>query len=60
MTAPPMHKITTVSPFELVAMDLVALDPSHGNIGCLVVMNHHTMWLCAAPVQVTRGALDAQ
>ena len=49
--APPIHKISTLAPFELVAMDLVALPPSSGHIACLVVMDHHTKWLSAVAIK---------
>lgn len=51
IAAPPIQKISTSCPFELVAMDLVALPPSHGYVACLVVMDHHTKWLSAVPVR---------
>ena len=56
IVAPPMNKITTTSPFELVAMDLVSLPPAHGNIGCLVVMDHHTKWLSAVAIKSKTSA----
>lgn len=57
--APPVHKITTEVPFELVAVDLVSLPPSCGNIGCLVVMDHHTKWLSAVAIRSKTSAAVA-
>ena len=50
IVAPPVVKIQTTHPFELIAMDLVALPSSRGNVGCLVAMDHYSKWLCAVPI----------
>ena len=57
--APPVQKITTSAPFELVAMDLVSLPSSSGHIGCLVVMDHNTKWLSAVAIKTKTAAAIA-
>jgi hypothetical protein len=60
-TAPPVHKITTEAPFELVTVDPFSLTPSCGNIGCLVVMDHHRKWLRAVTIRSkTSAAVDSE
>jgi hypothetical protein len=50
--APPIQRIQTQTPFELVAMDLVALPSTFGGyLCCLVVMDHYTKWLSAVPLR---------
>ena len=49
--SPPLRKIRTTQPFELVAIDLVSLEPMGGFIGALVVMDHYTKWLAAVPIR---------
>ena len=51
LIVPPMFKIKTSGPFELMAMDLVSLPPSHGYIGMLVVVDHFSKWLAVAPIR---------
>ena len=49
---PPTLKITTNSPFELVAADLVVFPrTSEGYIGCLVVVDHNSKWTCVVPIK---------
>lgn len=49
---PPVLKIVTHFPFELVAVDLVSLPrTSAGYIGCLVVVDHYSKWLSAIPIK---------
>ena len=59
IVAPPVQKITTSAPFELVAMDLVSLPSSSGYIGCLVVMDHNTKWLSAVGIRSKTSAAIA-
>ena len=51
LTIPPTYKIKTLAPFELMAMDLVSLPPSHGYIGLLVMVDHFSKWLAVAPIR---------
>jgi hypothetical protein len=51
LVAPPMLKIATSVPFELVSLDLVSMSATRGFVACLVVMDHHTKWLSAIPVR---------
>ena len=52
---PPMIKIETKAPFELVAMDLVSLPTtSDGYVGILVLVDHYTKWLAVAPIKNKR------
>ena len=48
---PPMMKIRTTRPFELVAVDLVLLPRSQQFIGCLVAIDHTTKWLMVHPIR---------
>ena len=48
--APPVCKIQTSRPFELLALDLLNLPKSHGYLACLVVVDHHSKWLSVVPV----------
>ena len=49
---PPMLKIATAGPFDLVAADLVLLPrTSVGHIGCLVVVDHFSKWLTCVPIR---------
>jgi hypothetical protein len=49
---PPVHKVHRSAPFELLAVDLVALPDARGGMcGCIVAMDHHTKWLSAAPIR---------
>ena len=48
----PTQKISTQRPFELVAADLVEFGKtSAGYIGCLMVVDHNSKWLCAVPIK---------
>lgn len=53
---PPTLKIITKSPFELMAIDLVALPPSSGYIGLLVLVDHFSKWLALAPIRNKKAA----
>ena len=49
---PPTLKITTTSPFELVAMDLISLPiTSCRYVGCLMMVDHFTKWVTAIPIR---------
>ena len=48
---PPITKIVTASPFDLVAVDLIALSLTHKrNVGCLVLVDHNSKWMSAQPI----------
>lgn len=48
---PPVTKIVTSLPFELVAVDLVAFPTTRrGKVCCLVLVDHHSKWLSAVPL----------
>ena len=50
--SPPLHKITTTQPFELMAADLMLLPmTANRSMCCLVVIDHHSKWLAAAPLK---------
>ena len=50
-SVPPMMKIKTSRPFELLAIDLVSLQKSQsGKIGCLVAVDHFSKWMMAVPL----------
>ena len=52
LLAPPMLKIKTDYPFELVAADLISFPTTpRGFIGCLVVVDHCSKWLSVAPIK---------
>ena len=51
LVAPPVHKIVTSQPFELVAADLISLPSCSGFIGCLVVCDHYSKWMAAVPLR---------
>ena len=49
---PPTVKITTHSPFELLAVDLVTFPKSKdGYVGCCVAIDHNSKWLSAVPIR---------
>jgi hypothetical protein len=51
-TPPPVMKIQTAGPFDLIAADLVLLPrTSQGHIGCLVVVDHFSKWLVCVPIK---------
>jgi len=53
---PPVIKIQTSSPFELVAVDLVALPTtSRGRVCCLVLIDHNSKWLSVAPLTAKKA-----
>lgn len=54
---PPVTKIHTHSPFELVAVDLIALSTtSSGKVGCLVLVDHNSKWLSVVPLTSKRAS----
>mgnify|MGYP000628023706 CR=1 FL=1 len=60
IVAPPVMKIQTFHPFELVAVDLLMLPKAGPYIGCLVAMDHYTKWLTAVPITSKTGSLIAK
>ncbi|XP_064081891.1 uncharacterized protein LOC135198251 [Macrobrachium nipponense] len=45
---PPTLCISTSTPFELVAMDLISLPTSStGYVGCLMIVDHYSKWVTA-------------
>ena len=49
---PPMYRILTSHPFELVAVDLVTFPQSkRGNVCALVLVDHHSKWIAAIPLK---------
>ena len=54
---PPTLKIVTSYPFEMVAADLTSLpQTSSGFVGCLVLVDHYSKWVCAVPIRNKRSA----
>ena len=50
--SPPMIKIESAYPFDLIAADLILLPKtSRGHIGCLVVVDHFSKWLSIVPIR---------
>ena len=49
--APPMHRVQTSTPFELLTMDLLSLPRSNGYLVCLVTVDHNSKWLSAVPLR---------
>jgi hypothetical protein len=48
---PPIIKIVTASPFELVAVDLISFPMTkRRHVGCLVLVDHNSKWLAAVPL----------
>ena len=48
---PPVVKIQTSSPFELLSVDLVSLPRTRsGNVCCLVTVDHYSKWLSVVPL----------
>lgn len=51
-SAPPLQKIQTATPFELVSADVVMFPRSgRGFIGCLVAVDHCSKWAVAVPIR---------
>ena len=49
---PPVHKIETAYPGELVAVDILTLPRSiEGDIGLLVAVDHYSKWVSAVPIK---------
>ena len=51
LVTPPVHKIVTSQPFELVAADLISLPSCAGFVACLVVCDHYSKWMVVAPLR---------
>ena len=59
-TLPPMKKIQTTYPFELVAMDLTEFPRSKsGKTCCLMVTDHYSKWVVAVPLPNKKGTTVA-
>ena len=54
--APPVHKIETSVPFELVTLDLLNLPRSGGCGAALVVVDHNSKWLSVVPLSSKTSA----
>lgn len=48
--APPITRIQTSMPFEMMCVDLVNIPPVGRYIGCIVAVDHHTKWMSAVPI----------
>ena len=52
INSPPVQKIESRSPFELVAVDVVMFPrSSRGHVGCLVAVDHCSKWAVAVPLR---------
>jgi len=50
--SPPVLKIKSCYPFELMAADMILLPRNaRGYMGCLVVVDHYSKWVSAVPVK---------
>ena len=59
--SPPVIKIQTTKPFELVAVDLLQLPTTRfGNKYVLVATDHYSKWVSAAPLRNKSGSLVAK
>ena len=59
-TLPPMKKIQTTYPFELVAIDLTEFPRSKsGKTCCLMVTDHYSKWVVAVPLPNKKGTTVA-
>ena len=59
--SPPTLKININEPFEMAAMDLVKFPTSKsGNVAALVVVDHASKWLAAAPVKNKTSSVIAK
>lgn len=57
---PPITKVITRIPFELVAVDLISFPPTRrGHIGCLVAVDHNSKWMNAIPIKSKTGVTVA-
>lgn len=50
IVAPPIHKVQTSVPFELVTLDLLNLPRSQGFGAAPVVVDHNSKWLNLVPL----------
>lgn len=56
MVKPPILKIQSEHPFQLVAADLLQLPRSaEGCVGCLVIVVHYSKWLVVVPIRNKRA-----
>ena len=56
----PTIKVQTQKPFDLVAVDLVALPASRRQICCLVAVDHNSKWLAVVPLTNKRAETVAE
>ena len=56
----PTIKVQTQKPFDLVAVDLVALPASRRHICCLVAVDHNSKWLAVVPLTNKRAETVAE
>ena len=60
IVSPPIHKIQTSVPFELVTLDLLNLPRSQGFGAALVVVDHNSKWMNVIPLSSkTSSAVSA-
>ena len=58
--SPPVQKIESESPFELVAVDIVMFPRSgRGHVGCLVAVDHCSKWAIAVSIRSKTSAAVA-
>ena len=55
-TKPPINKIRTTGPFQLLSADLLQLPvTTKGHIGCLVTVDHFSKWSVVVPIKNKRS-----
>lgn len=55
---PPITKVVTRVPFELVAVDLIALPVTRRrHVGCLVTIDYNSKWLSAVPISSKKASV---
>ena len=61
LRSPPVQKIESQLPFELVAVDVVMFPRSaRGHLGCLVAVDHCSKWAVAVPLRSKSSAAVAR
>ena len=57
---PPITKIKTSQPFQMVGVDLIALPRTRrGNVCCLVAVDHNSKWMSVVPLSSKTGTAVA-
>ena len=56
---PPIMKIHTDTPFQLIAVDLLTLPKGKGFIECFVVIDHYSKWASVLPIRNKHGSTIA-